>query len=257
MTFSPRHARNGKAERRHVGVGPDAGVSEQIPRAAGRLPALEDGVAQRRVLFVDAKGRIDAGDAPRRRSRTSKCSGGGAGSVAAATVAVRDIVFKERSLSERWPVHRIVASDNACCQLGARSPAQRRHQSASAMSAAAASTTASRSSRYPPSIQASVICRTPPTMPRRSNRSREARPTRSGSRIATNSSAKRSVIRSNSTSPRRADAAKLERENARLRRLSHLRAVIGSQHAPRRLVRIGRRGIAHRHQILVHLKGQL
>ena len=51
------------AEREHVGVGADAGVAEQVPRAADGVAGLEDGVAGPRALGLHVVAGADAGQA--------------------------------------------------------------------------------------------------------------------------------------------------------------------------------------------------
>src|SRR5690606_954098 len=46
----------------HVGVGPDAGVAEQVPRAADGAPGLEDGVGGPRAAVLQVVGGADAGE---------------------------------------------------------------------------------------------------------------------------------------------------------------------------------------------------
>ena len=51
-----------EAQRRHVRIGADTGVAEQIPRPADRVARLEDRVAQLGIAGLDAVARIDAGE---------------------------------------------------------------------------------------------------------------------------------------------------------------------------------------------------
>ena len=51
------------AEGEHVGVGPDARVAEQVPRAADGVAGLEDGVGRPRALGLEVVAGADAGQA--------------------------------------------------------------------------------------------------------------------------------------------------------------------------------------------------
>jgi hypothetical protein len=51
------------AQRVHVGVRAHAGIAEQIPGAAARLAAFEDGVALARAAILQVPGGADAGEA--------------------------------------------------------------------------------------------------------------------------------------------------------------------------------------------------
>ena len=53
----------GVAQREHVGVGPDPGVAEQVPRAADDVPGLDEGVGGARSLRLEVAGRPDSGQA--------------------------------------------------------------------------------------------------------------------------------------------------------------------------------------------------
>ena len=54
------HGRKRVAQRVHVGVGADAGIAEQVPGAADRLAAFEDGVALARAAVLQVPGGADA-----------------------------------------------------------------------------------------------------------------------------------------------------------------------------------------------------
>src|SRR5690348_8839300 len=49
------------AQRMHIGVGADAWIAEQVPRAANRVPAFEDGVGLCRAARLQIIRRGDAG----------------------------------------------------------------------------------------------------------------------------------------------------------------------------------------------------
>src|SRR3979411_834133 len=57
----PRSERVAQCE--HVGVGPDAWVTEEIPRAADRITPFEDRVRRPRTLRLDVVAGTDAGQA--------------------------------------------------------------------------------------------------------------------------------------------------------------------------------------------------